>query len=96
MSKIFDLFRQISNFIEPCLSKQQCGFRNVYSTQHCLLVLLEKWKPTADTVKYTEALLTDLSKVFDCLPHDLSVAKLYAYGLNKKILRLIQIYLSNR
>ena len=96
MSKIFDFLRQISNFIEPCLSKQQCGFRKGYTTQHCLLVLLEKWKLTTDKVKYTEALLTDLSKVFDYLPHDLSLAKLYVHGVNEKVLRLIQIYLSNR
>ena len=70
--------------------------------------MLERWKPAADKVKYVEAILTDLSKVFECLPHDLSLsfslslslslslAKIYAYGLNKKVLRLIQSCLSNR
>ena len=28
-----------------------------------------------------DALLTDLSKAFDCLGNELSIAKLYAYGL---------------
>ena len=31
----------------------------------------------------------DLSKAYDCLPHDLMVAKLEAYGLVKESLQLI-------
>ena len=44
VSKIFErsLFKQISNFKEPFFSKQQCGFREGYSTQYCLLSMLEK------------------------------------------------------
>ena len=46
ISKIFErcLFRQLSNFMDPFLSKYQCGFRKGYSTQYCLLAMLEKWK----------------------------------------------------
>ena len=42
------------------------------------------------------ALLTDLSKAFDCLPHDLLLAKLNACGFSLPALRLVQSYLSNR
>ena len=38
----------------------------------------------------------DLSKAYDCLPHDLMVAKLGAYGLAKKSLLLIGDYLNYR
>ena len=38
----------------------------------------------------------DLSKTYDCLPHDLLVAKVEAYGINKTGLSLIYDYLSNR
>ena len=38
----------------------------------------------------------DLSKAYDCLPHDLMVAKLEAYGLSKESLQLISDYLSYR
>ena len=42
VSKVFEriIFRQISNYMEPFLSKYQCDFRKGYSTQHCLLSML--------------------------------------------------------
>ena len=42
------------------------------------------------------ALITDLSKAFDCLSHELLIAKLEAYGFDEKSLKLIYNYLSNR
>ena len=40
--------------------------------------------------------LMDLSKAYDCLPHDLLIAKLEAYGLDNGSLKLILDYLSFR
>ena len=40
--------------------------------------------------------LTDLYKAFDCLPHDLLVAKLYAYGFYLKPITLVHSYLTGR
>ena len=42
------------------------------------------------------ALLTDRTKAFDCLDHELLIAKLNAYGFSLPALRLINDYLSNR
>ena len=42
------------------------------------------------------ALKTDLSKAFDCLHHELVIARLDAYGFDIKSVKLIQQYLSNR
>ena len=58
--------------------------------------MLEKWKSAIDNKKMFGALLTDLSKAFDCLSHDLLIAKLNAYGFSIAALRLVQNYLSNR
>ena len=56
--------------------------------------MLEKCKSAVD--KGIGSLLTDLSKVFDCLPHELLLAKLHSYGFSIVALRLIHGYLTNR
>ena len=86
----------MSVYFDTFLSDQQCGFRKGYSTQHCLLNLLEKWKTSFDKSKVFGALLTDLSKAFDCLDHELITAKLNAYAFTLPALRIIHDYLSNR
>ena len=58
--------------------------------------MLEKWKNAIDKAKVFGALLTDLSKTFDCLPHELIIAKLNAYGFNFPALKLMHSYLSHR
>ena len=42
------------------------------------------------------ALLTDLSKAFDCIDYELLIAKLYAYGFDKSYLYFINSYLKGR
>ena len=98
VSEIFEriMFRQISNYMDSFFSKYQCGFRNGYSTQQCLLSMLEKWKRAVDNGKAFGLLLTDLSKAFDYLSNELLLVKLHAYGFSFAALRLIHSYLTNR
>ena len=83
LSKIFEkcMFEQMPQFFENIFSKYQCGLRKGFSTQQCLLAMLEKWKRSVDNSKMFGALLTDLSKAFDCLDHELLIVKLNAYSI---------------
>ena len=49
-----------------------------------------------DESGFVGTILMDLSKAYDCLPHDLMVAKLEAYSISKESLQLISDYLSYR
>ena len=54
-----------------------------YSSIHVLIRLIENWKKHLDNKKIVGTVLIDLSKGSDCIPHDLLIAKLHAYGFNK-------------
>ena len=56
----------------------------------------QKWEQADDNGEIFGALLTDLSKAFDCLNHELLIAKLNAYRFELTILKLIHDYVSNR
>ena len=58
--------------------------------------MLEKWKGTVVDKKVFGALLTDISKAFDCLSHELMIAKLNAYGFSLPALKIVHDHLSNR
>ena len=58
--------------------------------------MLERWKKALDNGKIAGALLTDLSKAFDCLNHELIIAKLEAYGFDHGSLTYILSYLTDR
>ena len=58
--------------------------------------MLETCKEAINSNKAFGALLTDLLKDFDCLSHDLLIAKLHAFGLDLVSLNLLQDYLTNR
>ena len=58
--------------------------------------MIEKWKKVVGNGGVFGALLKDLSKAFDCILHDLIIAKLEAYDFQIDSLRLVHDYLSNR
>ena len=58
--------------------------------------MLEKWKNAIDKGKVFGVLLTDPSKAFDFLLHELIIAKLNAYGFNLPTLKLMHSYRFHR
>ena len=97
-SKIFEkiLHDQISTYFANILFKNQCVFRKGHSSKDCLVAVIEKWKKSLDSKGSFGALLTDLSKAFDCKPHELMIAKFDAYGFDLKALIFVFNYLRNR
>ena len=88
ISKIYErcIYDQIQLFFDSLLLKYQCGFRRGYNAQHCLITLIEKCRKSVDNGGTFGALLTDLWKTFDCLPHELLIAKLDTYGFDESSL----------
>ena len=97
ISKIYErfFFKEVSEYFEQFLSKYQFEFRKDFSAQYSLMPMLEKWKSAVDNKKVFATLLTNLSKAFDYLSHDLLIAKLNAHRFRMVVLRLTQNYLSN-
>ena len=54
--------------------------------------MIENWKKSLDQRGHYGALLTDLSKAFDCIMYDLLVAKLQVYGFDNDSLNFICSY----
>ena len=86
------LYIYISNFLNELL----CVFRKAHSTQHALFELLQGWQKELDNLGFIGTIVMDLSKAYDCLPHDLLIAKLGAYGLDRSVLKLLMDYLNSR
>ena len=97
VSKIYErgIYDQLNYYFHPLFSKLQCGFRKEFNAQHCLLVLVEKCREVLDKPGYAGILLTDLSKAFDCINHELIIAKRLAYSFSLESLTFIQNYLTN-
>ena len=98
ISKIYErsFYNQMYDYFDSIFSKYQCGFRKGHSPQHCLLYMTEKIKQARDNNNVFAAVLTDLSKAFDCINHELLIAKLNAYGFDSPSLKFISAYLNFR
>ena len=57
--------------------------RKAHSGQHTFFKLLQAWQKELDNLGFIGTILMDLPKAYDCLPQDLSIAKLGTYGLDR-------------
>ena len=58
--------------------------------------MIEKRRKNMDKGKSCAPLLTDLSKSFDCIVHDLPIPKLEASGFSYEALKVMYNYLTDR
>ena len=96
ISQIFErcMHRQVSECFETVQSKFQWELRKANSTKDCLLAMVENYKKALHQGNEYGALLTDVSKAFECFRHDLMVAKLQPNGFSIESLKIISSYLS--
>ena len=97
-SKIYERYLQevLTPYINKVLSIFISAYRKHYSSSHVLMKLIEQWKKNLDSKKFVGAILMDLSKAFDCIPHDLLIAKMHAYGFTLDTLVFFYSYLKRR
>ena len=97
-SKIYEkvIKDQLVSGLDKYLSPFISAYRKGYSTQHVLTRLVEEWRERLDNNYIVGAILMDLSKAFDCISHDLIIAKLAAYNIDDTALKLIFSHLKNR
>ena len=58
--------------------------------------MIEKLRKIRENKGVSEAVFTDPSKAFDCISHELPIAKLNVYGFDTKSLNFILAYFTNR
>ena len=98
MSKIYErcIHNSLSFYAETLLSTFISAYKKSPGSNHVLLRLIENWKKSRDNKNFVGTVLIDLSKAFDCIPHDLLNAKLHAYGLSEDAVTFAHSYLKRR
>ena len=97
-SKIYERYihESLTPYVDSFLSEFISAYRETYSSNHVLIRLIENWKLALDNKKFVGAVLMDLSKAFDCIPHELLIAKMNGYGFSDSALKFFYSYLSGR
>ena len=72
------------------LSDFVSAYRKSFGSKHILISLIKDWK------NIFGAALTDLSKAFDCIQHDVLIAKMSAHGFSMDTLVFMYSYLKRR
>jgi len=72
------------------------GFREKLSTEMATYTLLNNALSTLDKKYYVGGLFCDLQKAFDCVNHDILLAKMEFYGIPGLVNKLMKSYLENR
>ena len=85
------LMSSVTNYLSDYIS----AYRKGYSKNHVLLRLIGNWKAALDSNLFIRAVLIDLPKAFQCIPHDVPIAKMHNYGFSFETLTFLNSFLRN-
>ena len=95
-----NLWKNCKDFLLSMMKHQFSQFisayRKSFSLGHVLSKFLEDWRNKLDNNDVVSAVLTDLPKTFDWIPHDSLVAKVNACSFNRDTVAYIYSYLKNK
>ena len=99
-SKVFEklMYNKLYNFIEAndILYAHQYGFRRGHSTQQAIITLINKITKSVNSDDVVISVFIDLKKGFDCVPTNILLAKLQAYGIRGDYIKWFRSYLTDR
>ena len=92
------MYNHIVSFMNKndVLYDQQFGFRQKYSTQQAIIMLVDKITRCLDAGDIVISVFLDLKKAFDTVYHHILFKKIYAYGILGKVLKWFHSDLFNR
>ena len=100
LNKILEklIYKRLMKFIDKnnILYKYQFGFRRTHSTTLALIDVIDNIRKNLHQGKKVAGVYIDFSKAFDCVNHHILLQKLQHYGINGKMLQLIESYLTGR
>ena len=84
------LLRQMTLFAH------QYGLRRGHSTQQAIITLIDKITKSVNSDDFVISVFIDLKKAFDCVPTNILLAKLQAYGIRGDCIKWFKSYLTDR
>ena len=96
--KIFEsvIAKQIETFMNPMFNSHLGAYRKGHGCSQTLTLAVDEWKKALDRNQAVGMILMDLSKAFDAIPHNLLIAKMYAYGFSENACKFLLNYLTQR
>ena len=99
-SKVFEklMYNKLYNFIEAndILYAHQYRFRRGHSTQQAIITLIDKITKSVNSDDFVISVFIDLKQAFDCVPTNILLAKLQAYGIRGDYIKWFPSYLTDR
>ena len=99
ISKIFEhiVYEQVEKYVSEhnLIYQFQSGFRPGYSTDTCLIHLMDHIKMQSKDGHYTGMVMLDLQKAFDTVDHLILMSKLRCMGFNESSMKWFKSYLAD-